>query len=723
MAEHVQAALDLMVAPLQDLQERGVFAVTEIRAVVNRRRDSEYALRRRQPRKADFLRYLQAEMDLEKLRQLRSKSLLQKQRQQEQKDKSEGQGAATDTTNQNQNQTTTTTTTKHIGDKHIIQHIHLLWVRTLRKYRADVALYLQYADFCKETGSFRKLSQCYSQALQLHPKEPGLWIEAASHEFFQAGSVPAARVLLQRGLRINGTAMDLWVQYFGLELHFVQKMQGRRNILMGGSAGNSVNVKKISDDEEDEEEPSLETEKEEEDDEEMVQGASAVSALSSNYDAHAMAKIVYDNAIAAVSDNVAFRLRFLDQCRLFPDTVELAQHIVDSIQKDAACQGQPEAWIARAMYAWEKSSSSVAGTGAATEAKGFVQEPSSKRQKSSKSATPKALANSDSVDPVLAVLEEATETLQTEDMYLQAIRFLRSYMEQLEPGNGADNDNDDDEEDSEEVQETEVNPENERLLESARTFLEKLFKDASTRDFYGSDLVSAHVDYLESCEEVEDAVNVLEAFFKTKAKPAAEADDKFVPAELWTDWARLVAFSQSTVAGIRILQKALKQIPMAEPDHVMILLELLGAKLMAGDEAEGVGDFTDIFQRILLLAPGFEEMLQDIEDPSFGISNVSIACLEYLRYKINKEGVAGARVVYNAVLFQSSLGKSMAAECNESIKAFVDESIEAEMNEDKTTAAAKNHLRRLFDVVVDAFADTSLEDEYRRKRNEVVIYG
>jgi hypothetical protein len=122
------------------------------------------------------------------------------------------------------------------------------------------------------------------------------------------------------------------------------------------------------------------------------------------------------------------------------------------------------------------------------------------------------------------------------------------------------------------------------------------------------------------------------------------------------------------------------------------------------------------------LAPGFQEM-QDIEEPSFGISNVSIACLQYLRYKISKEGVAGARVVYNAVIFQSSLGKSMAAECNESIKAFVDEAIEAEMNEDKSSAVAKNRLRRLFDAAVDAFADTSLEDEYRRRRNEVVIYG
>jgi hypothetical protein len=294
-------------------------------------------------------------------------------------------------------------------------------------------------------------------------------------------------------------------------------------------------------------------------------------------------------------------------------------------------------------------------------------------------------------------------------------------MEQLETGNNGD-DNGDDDDSEEETEVRDVNPENERLIESARTFLEDLLDEATTKDFYGSDLVAAYVDYLESCELVEQAVNVLEAFFKEKSKPAEDAG-KFLPAELWTSWARLVSFSQSLEPGIAILQKALKQIPMAESDHMIILLELLGAKLMAaGEDEEGTGDFGDIFQRILLLAPGFPEM-PDLEDPSFGISSVSIACLQYLRYKINKDGVAGARGVYNAVLFQSSLGKSMGAEGTESIQAFVDEAIEAEMNEDKSTAAAKNRLRRLYDVAVEAFTDTNLEDEYRGRRNEVVIYG
>mgnify|MGYP005684569097 FL=1 len=72
MAEQVQAALDQMVEPLRDLMDRHIFTESEIRLIVNRRRESEYLLRRRAARKADFIRYIDAEMTLERLRSLRT---------------------------------------------------------------------------------------------------------------------------------------------------------------------------------------------------------------------------------------------------------------------------------------------------------------------------------------------------------------------------------------------------------------------------------------------------------------------------------------------------------------------------------------------------------------------------------------------------------------------------------------------------------------------------
>ena len=69
MAEQVQAILDRMVPALRDLMDKEVFTESEVKAIVERRRESEYLLRRRSARKADYLRYIEAERNLEKLPQ------------------------------------------------------------------------------------------------------------------------------------------------------------------------------------------------------------------------------------------------------------------------------------------------------------------------------------------------------------------------------------------------------------------------------------------------------------------------------------------------------------------------------------------------------------------------------------------------------------------------------------------------------------------------------
>ena len=48
--------LERMVPELDDLEARGFFDADEVRAVAARRRDFEYALKRRAPLKTDFLR-------------------------------------------------------------------------------------------------------------------------------------------------------------------------------------------------------------------------------------------------------------------------------------------------------------------------------------------------------------------------------------------------------------------------------------------------------------------------------------------------------------------------------------------------------------------------------------------------------------------------------------------------------------------------------------------
>ena len=681
MAEHVQEALDEMVAPLRDLQEREVFSVAEIHAIVARRRDSEYALRRRIPRKADFLRYIQAEMDLEKLRKLRVKRLRREQRQGEE----DGGG-------------------KRIGDKHILQHTHSLWGRTLRKYGSDVSLYLQYAEFCKTSKSSRRLSRLYAEALQMHPKVTGLWIEAASHEYFEAGSVQNARILLQRALRVNHTAQDLWLQSFGLELHFCQKMQARRKVLLGKDEENVIQSSYDGGSKYDN--PS-ETE----------------SLTTDGGTGLAIASLIFKNAVEAIPNSVEFRLQFLDQCRLFPATGSLEKEVILSIEED--CQQKPAAWIARATYMLDTEkdkgkkahgfirSDEVGDNSEREQGKSDSEEeslPAKKRQCIDALAAEQARLSS-----ALDVLIEAMRVIPTEEMYLQTIQFVHTTFS----GQYDDEENGDPKERKEEL-----------LLQSRRKFLDSLFKKVSTMEnIYSSRLALEYANHLRFNGDDTDAAAILQAFVeKNLALKNDNSKVKHIPAAIWTTWAALV-FDKSPASAVSILQRALVSIPMNQINHFIILLQLLGAKLQQSaatatnyeKEEDMLVDASKVFERILLLAPGFGDM-EDVEDAPFGVKSVPDAFLVYLRHVLNTRGIIGAREVYNAVLFQSTFTEKINSnEHMQTLRAFVDESIEANYNH--ISKGKGLEIRRLYDAAVKLFSGTPLADEYRQRRDDNIRYG
>lgn len=624
MAEHVQAELDRMVEPLMDLQEREIFTAEEIHAIVRRRRESEYALRRRNARQADFLAYIEAEMNLEKLRQLRVRRL--KRKPIEQRKEADQQASKS-------------------GDKHIVAHIHLLWQRTLRKFR-QVDLYLAYADFCASTNSARKLSRVYAEAVQKHPRQEVLWLRAAEHEFFTAGSIGSARILLQRALRINKSSEDLWLQSFALELHFVQRLQGRRNLLLGEAAAATTEV--------------------------VADAAEAVSVEPK--DQHKLARLVYDHAIVAVP-KVEFRLRFLDQCRLFPSTEDLVAHMMLSIERD--CGNEPVAWIARAMYARDRPTTSAAGV---------TTRRSPKRRRTE--------------DPVLAVMRQATQSLSTEDMYLQAVRFVQSY---LADHDGDDSDNE--ENDKEDKHEHE----SEQVLVARRAegvpLLEKLFEEASKSGFYSSSLALEYCDFLEAQGDRDRAQEVLESFVSTRQS---------VEVAVWIRWAGLVS-EDSMQEAVKVLQRGLDRISIDKADHLVLLVQLVGAKLLAKDFP------SKELERLLMLYPGFTEV-EDLNDSPFTVSNVCESVLACLRFAMQEQGLSGARKVYKSALLQSCFADKAKNTHADSLKALFDEAIAAEAECTEATERKRN-LSRLFDVAMRSFQGSPLADEYRHARNDVVGYG
>ena len=373
MAEQVDAALDAMVPALQDLLTKGIFSQSEVRAIVNRRRQYEYLLRRRDARKADFLTYIEDEMKLEKLRSFRNRKLIAQRRYEERQAEREAQKKGGNKAGGGRHGDKKTKASHgSIGDASIVQHVHLLFTRAIRKWRGDVSLHLQHAAFAKKSKSWKKLGRIYAEALQVHPHNIALWVEAASFEYFGSGtdldasaspssdggqaassaaigSIANARVLLQRGLRVNPTAKDLWLQYFSLEFHYIQKLRGRREILQLG-----LNKK----------------------------GPAETAANEDDVESSAQIPvIIYNNAIKKIPDDVQFRLKFVEICRMYPETDEVEAMIMSTVERDFT--HDPDAWIERAEYAVD-----VGGD-------------------------------------VFSILEEAINSVHTEAMYLAAIHFAK----------------------------------------------------------------------------------------------------------------------------------------------------------------------------------------------------------------------------------------------------------------------------------------------------------
>ncbi|EEA05475.1 uncharacterized protein CMU_024810 [Cryptosporidium muris RN66] len=191
MADKVQKVLEDMVPELLDLGKREVFSGTEIRNIIERRRDFEYKLASRTPLLGDFLEYLEYEYELERIRFARTRKLGLKKR--------------------------------TIGDYSIIRIIHFIFKRALRRYPNDEKLWLQYIDFCLKSGSSRILQRNMITALRNLPTSATIWIIMADREF-QSGNAKSARSILMLGLRINKYSFLMWRGLAQLEANIIYKL-------------------------------------------------------------------------------------------------------------------------------------------------------------------------------------------------------------------------------------------------------------------------------------------------------------------------------------------------------------------------------------------------------------------------------------------------------------------------------------------------------------------
>ena len=199
MADRVRAAMEKMVPELEDLQNRELCTLREVKLLAKRREHHEYLIAGRAPSREDFLRYLQLEMNLEALLKLRSKT--------EKKAKVNAAVVA------------------------VRRRVHYIFDRSCRRFKDDEMMWLQWIEYADRTGAHTKLARVFARALALHPTKARLWLKAAAWELEGRNNANAARKLLQRGLRLNQESVEMWVAYFRFELVFLAKAQLRQEAL------------------------------------------------------------------------------------------------------------------------------------------------------------------------------------------------------------------------------------------------------------------------------------------------------------------------------------------------------------------------------------------------------------------------------------------------------------------------------------------------------------
>lgn len=262
--ERVQYSLERSLPQLKLLDEHAILSKEELRSVTSQRQDFEARLIRRQADKADFVRYLDFESDLNSLIVLRARERA--------REAAEHVRAGDEDA---RSRLLPRTFFAKQSASYSAQCV-AIFERLVRKFRWDVDAWIRYLSWAKSRKMRVVAGRVYARALALHPSRPDLWLSAADYELNSHADTTAARALLQRGLRMNPlvdaqaeearglkrvrthsgarTAREpgalrwqltdyeqgvlrLWIEYMRMELVFVERLRRRWRVLGLDSGG------------------------------------------------------------------------------------------------------------------------------------------------------------------------------------------------------------------------------------------------------------------------------------------------------------------------------------------------------------------------------------------------------------------------------------------------------------------------------------------------------
>ncbi|KAK5782474.1 hypothetical protein RI543_000027 [Arxiozyma heterogenica] len=180
MSTKTRHYLEQFIPELDDLVEKGVFTKDEVSNIMKKRTNFEHRLNSRGSSINDYVKYIQYETNVEKLRVKRVHRILQ-----------------TNKTN-------------------------------------NLKFWAMYLNFLKNRGvstSYKKIHSVYNTLLKLHPNNVNIWISCAKYEYEKHANFKSCRSVFQNGLRFNPDVSKLWFEYIKFELNFITKLINRRKVM------------------------------------------------------------------------------------------------------------------------------------------------------------------------------------------------------------------------------------------------------------------------------------------------------------------------------------------------------------------------------------------------------------------------------------------------------------------------------------------------------------
>lgn len=362
MASSVQYHLEQMLPELHDLEYHGLFNKEEIKMIVKQRTQFEYKCHRIIPLKIDFLRYIEYEENLERLRFKRKERFIKGQEQElkrlqrlileaNSKDLQIDMQELENTQFLLQNKKQLST----LSDYSIIKRIHGIYSKLLKKFSSDSKLWIQYLDFCKKQKSSMAFSKNIAKAISFHSNNPVFWILGAEYEFHNNNNIESSRILFQRSINLNPEIQSLWLEYFKMELLFISKIQARRSILLSNdneiiNQSDNKNIDPFTGKFNNSNDNNNEKEEKEEDEEveniniPEIEGENSnilnINETTNDIDINKVLneflipKIIFKSAIKFHKSDLNFRMKFIDILKEFPNNTNLLKEIFNSIKID-----------------------------------------------------------------------------------------------------------------------------------------------------------------------------------------------------------------------------------------------------------------------------------------------------------------------------------------------------------------------------------------------------